>query len=425
LFISFAFGIECGWSQAMSSFDSIRDRVRSITGRVRAPPSKASGPAKAAKAEKSVKKSAAAPKQAGSSAKNSLQGSVSSLLTNDSWNNPAAGKDMIEELKQIDPGLAKRLSSEVGAAYATAQSEGTTGTYASAVRSLCAGFTSAELDKLLPVSSPAQWVALFAKRRGQQWSTTRSYMAAISQWHLLNNVGSFETARYSPEFSLFYKGLKRSSINDSKAKRAVDIKEVEKLVKDLTKKDKKGTYTTQASLRDAAVTCLAFFWVKRISECIGVRRSDITKKKDGLDVCIRHQKQGGSTSCFVPFFKEGKAGSCPATIITEWIDLFDKKSSGDNGEAFLFPVTKGKKRGQGMSAQQFRSMINQHFASDKLVSTHSLRKGGGQYWISLGACRGTVQTQGGWKTTESMDKVYLALSGAKTKSKLAKLAQGK
>lgn len=64
----------------------------------------------------------------------------------------------------------------------------------------------------------------------------------------------------------------------------------------------------------------------------------------------------------------------------------------------------------------------EYFKDDE-VCTHSWRKGGAQEWIELGAARGTVQQQGGWKSNATMDSIYLALTKRATMQKLTRLAK--
>ena len=91
-------------------------------------------------------------------------------------------------------------------------------------------------------------------------------------------------------------------------------------------------------------------------------------------------------------------------------------------ESFVFVVTKGKRRGKAISSQHFRNVMLEHFGSGD-VSCHSLRKRGTQAWIDLGAARGAVQRQGGWKTSDTADRIYLSLHSAKTKDRLTSLAK--
>jgi hypothetical protein len=95
---------------------------------------------------------------------------------------------------------------------------------------------------------------------------------------------------------------------------------------------------------------------------------------------------------------------CPHSIVCSWLTVWDR-CFGDAAESPLFCVT-GRPGARPASYDCWRKALAAFFC-DRSVGTHSLRKGGAQWFRNvLGVREDVVQSQGGWSSLEVMRRVY-------------------
>ena len=343
--------------------------------------------------------------------------SLSELLSKGGWEMPQVASSLSQDLLNL--GLdAGDFGATISAAITSSIAVSSTTTYRSAVDSLVSSFCSSDIEKLLPVAGgelgTAQLVALFCPRAGAVWSTTRLYLSALHHWHCRNGFGdAFESSRFSQNFLIFWKGLKKGSRpGGENAKRAITMTELDSFISSRNKVY--GGNGSQASRRDTAVAVCAFWGVKRISEVLSLRREDLTLTEDGWELFIRKQKNSDKpVTCLIPFASHSSVAHCPASILSRWVAVFDSRSDKVACD-YLFFGTRGSRSSKPISAHAFRYTLYGFFKSSE-VSTHSLRKGGAQAWLQLGAGRDCVQSIGGWRCGAVMDQIYLRLHSTASK----------
>ena len=152
-----------------------------------------------------------------------------------------------------------------------------------------------------------------------------------------------------------------------------------------------------AGLRDAAMSALAFFGVRRISEVLSLQLSDIFFERDGITVYIRKQKNdpnGVGMKCWVPYCP-ALGSLCPGKLLenwkNKWVEMWHPYFS--DGPFF---TTLSKKVPTQVCYNHFRTTFKNHFSST-CIGTHSLRKGGAA-WLRFHAHidNTLAQLQGGW-----------------------------
>ena len=347
---------------------------------------------------------------------NSTAADTAKMLEREGWKNPRLANEITEEISKIDPDLGSSVQETIMSAFANTVKDSTLTTYISAVESLVTKLPPLAVAKILPARTPAQLIALFAPSISSNycWSSMKLYMAAICHFHYINGF-DFDNIRYAPEFVAFWKGAKRLANMENYAKEPVSTQQLQSFLNNLLY----CGHQTNASKRNAAWAAFSFFGVRRVSEGANLLLEDVTIKEDGIQFKIRKMKnRSDTTTCFIPYFKSMNQ-FCPAKIIEDWIHL-RQQHYGNNPKDHLFCTTRGVKAGEKCRPETLRMAVDKFFVSTS-ISTHSLRKGGACYW-ARNVGRNVCQTQGGWVTTETMDRIYLKISQDELATTLAESA---
>ena len=276
------------------------------------------------------------------------------------------------------------------------------------------------LPPLFPADTAVKLMIIMLSRFQGVWSTSKLYLSAVAAWHLKEGFGSvFDSVRYSDKFAMFWKGMKNNADHTGYAKRPLEHKEVCDYVSErVGQKVAKGKNPTKAGLRDCAAMVVAFFGVRRVAEVVALNVGHVTWSDQGAHVLIERQKNSDvPMTCFIPFMP--KADFCPASLLKQWQNTVRSEYSLKDDDP-LFIVTRKPNSGSRLTSAALRQAWSVAFG-DTAVSTHSCRKGGAQWWLQQGLGKGGVQKQGGWKTTETMDKIYLLLSEESTMAKMVQI----
>jgi hypothetical protein len=216
---------------------------------------------------------------------------------------------------------------------------------------------------------------------------------------------------------LFWSGLKRRALHASCPKRPVGLKEL----LDYQRARLRGG--SSAGLRDAAQAAVCFFGIRRSSEALALCRNNVSAEEDALRVWIARQKNdpnGRGMVCWIPRVPD-LGDVCPFALLSRWLELWDR-CFGDIPESPLFCVT-GRPGARAVSYDSWRKSLAAFFG-DRSVGTHSLRKGGAQWFRNeLGVREDVVQAQGGWASVEVMRRVYAEIPAAARRSLLVGAAR--
>ena len=82
----------------------------------------------------------------------------------------------------------------------------------------------------------------------------------------------------------------------------------------------------------------------------------------------------------------------------------------------IFVTLTGKNRGQAVSTDSLRKHVTGAFG--KGSASHSLRKGGAQFYARRGANDDATRQQGGWNTSEVMARIYTTLSQTEVRNEI-------
>ena len=275
-------------------------------------------------------------------------------------------------------------------------------TYDSSIRSLVNALPeSVNFDEVFPVQTVQNLIILMSSQKGNPWSSAKTRLAALSTWHDAKGFHGFTDLRYSKTFLIFWAGMKRCADMSSYAKRAISAKELEKFIDEST-----SSHKTNSNVRNKAYILFCFYGVRRISEARNLNMQDISIRKDGVQVQINFQKNRlDPMSVLIPFISSTK--HCPASAMIDWYNLATANYKHSNFDPLFFN-TRGARTGTRLPDCAIRNLFNKHFEKD--VGTQSCRKGGAQFWYALsGGNVQLVKSQGGWKSEQVMQQVYLAM----------------
>lgn len=282
----------------------------------------------------------------------------------------------LKTLSTSVPDLVERLQKDIEGCLNEATATSTDKTYESAIRSVLSWFPIDSWHALLPCHTPGHGMVLFAPFRGRKWGTIRVAKSALRAWHFCKGFAKeWSYATEHQDFHKFWKGLKTSADHTSSAKRALAIKEYKTLIDAC-----QANHQTMAGARDKAWIAITFFGVRRISETAKLTIQDVGFTEDGMTIFVNKSKtdsEGKGHSAFIPYIPPLGA-YCPVVLFSNWWNCLNKEGNRLECEP-VFIVTKGPKAGQTCPDAALRQRIDSVFVScPNELSTHSLRKGGGQ-----------------------------------------------
>ena len=165
---------------------------------------------------------------------------------------------------------------------------------------------------------------------------------------------------------------------------------------------------TVAGIRDATISAVCFYCIRRSAEALALQVGDVSAEGDSLRFVVRRQKNdpdGRGMVCWLP--KIASLGDlCPHHLLTTWFVCRQSYwPQAETGPLFCVSCAKEPKT---VSYDSWRKSLTAHFSNEiRSIGTHSLRKGGAA-WLKYHAMmpNEVVQAQGGWATTEVMQRFY-------------------
>ena len=257
--------------------------------------------------------------------------------------------------------------------------------------------------ELLPCDSDIKLMLLFARFDGAPWGSVSVAKAAVRAWHLERELGDTFQSAWTQRAFFFWKGLKkRADHTKSAAKRPIHHAEL------LGYQKARLDAGTVAGMRDAAISAVCFYGIRRSSEALSLEVGDLSVIGDSLKLQVRCQKndpEGRGMACWLP--KIASLGDlCPYHLVTTWLVCrhthWPQSQTGP-----LFCVSSSLEL-KAVSYDSWRKSLLAYFTNDvKSIGTHSLRKGGAT-WLKYHALMSDegVQAQGGWATAEVMHQFY-------------------
>ena len=167
----------------------------------------------------------------------------------------------------------------------------------------------------------------------------------------------------------------------------------------------------------------AFFGVRRGAEVVQMTLDDIITQSDSfweLRVkCQKNDPNGLGQLCVIPHIRALGALS-PVRVLQEWIERRTHIGKTCTLSAFLFVTITGKAKGGPVSTDSLRKHVADSFGCGK--SSHSLRRGGAQFYARRGADEDATRQQGGWRTADVMRSVCTTLSASEVRTEILTVA---
>ena len=254
-----------------------------------------------------------------------------------------------------------------------------------------------------------------------RWTFVRQFSSALAAWHLTHQL-PFALSEVRNGSTGFWAGLKVRCTHDSNPKTPMTATQAYKVIR--AGAQPLATFSSSVFerptperkqyllLRTATTVAIAFFGIRRLREVLELHMSDVTEdpEKKGLIIHIRKQKNdriGSGQSIVIPRIAAWH-DACPVKVILKWRDtrikMLNEEVNLDIPEALLVTNLAGKYYGKPMATSGAINQIRNFFGTQN--STPSARKGGTQYYVSLGAEVSFTQTQGGWKNPNTMNRIY-------------------
>ena len=253
-----------------------------------------------------------------------------------------------------------------------------------------------------------------------KYSTVRGYRAAIRHLHILNNIA---TPLTNPSLSLcqFFEGIKKSCSHTTQSKTPAlfshvvgyaklayqQIKHINNSVdKHTTNQSLTVPITTLAIIRRAAILCVGFFGVRRNSETLHLKISDVQDQKSHFVIKVRSAKNdqlalGHKT--IVPHIAT-LIGTSPYLTLQYWIKVRKAflKNIKKSDQEYLFINVDGGKRSKGhiissdTLSKDIKLAVTSVDGSIDQKTQLSLRSGGSQFYCKANpGARSTARHLGG------------------------------
>ena len=166
-------------------------------------------------------------------------------------------------------------------------------------------------------------------------------------------------------------------------------------------------------------SCL--FRRRRGAEIVVFQMSDVMEINDSLvRLRVRCQKNdpiGLGQICILPHIQALGAGS-PARLMQLWLQRRQRLVNSTDGPLFI--TLAGKHKGHATSTDSLRKFVAANFGAG--AASHSLRKGGAQFYARRGANEDATRQQGGWHTRDVMRQVYTTLSPSEVCAEIVNVA---
>ena len=310
----------------------------------------------------------------------------------------------------------RKAASDIHACLDAAWEDSTRARYDATLRGMVSSLESTTQIALLPCDAEEKLMLLFSGLVRRPWGTVSAAKAAVRAWHVERNLlHSFESA-WSPRAWHFWRGLKKLADHSlRKAKRPLSLHEITVIQRS------RLSQSSAAGVRDAAMIALAFFGIRRFAELQALLVSDVDDQDGAIQFRIRKQKNDPFGEGLVVWVPELPALGhlCPAKLLRAWLRL--RAETRPQAEGFFFCVT-GVAELRPVSADTFRRMLARHL-NDAQVGSHSLRKGGAQWWKNTASLpEELVQGQGGWSSIDVMRNFYTKFSAAARRQRLVEAA---
>ena len=123
--------------------------------------------------------------------------------------------------------------------------------------------------------------------------------------------------------------------------------------------------------------------------------------------CQKNDQCGLGQRCLIPAI-DAMGPWSPHLALQRWIEARKLVAAASGADDFLFVTTTGINKGGPVSTDTLRKHVVASFGHS--TATHSLRKGGATFYCRQGAMDDATRQQGGWRTTEIMNRIYTKLS---------------
>ena len=259
-----------------------------------------------------------------------------------------------------------------------------------------------------------------------RWAFIRQLCAALGAWHVSRKKDwALPSVRADDE--QFWKGLKIQCSHVVTSKVPMTVAQVRSLLSSVafepTPEFSRGTFSKVCAerswilrLRLAASVAIAFFGIRRLSEVLALRMCDVSVHPSGLGLLVtissqKNDRLGVGMTAVIPKVALWKE-ACPVAIILKWKAARVKCLEQDGVPPEDFVNTRlvvnlaNNSYGTVMSTSSAINAVRAFFEAE---STPSARKGGTQYYVAAGADQAFTQTQGGWRSEATMNRIYKAL----------------
>ena len=276
--------------------------------------------------------------------------------------------------------------------------------------------------RLLPLDNEDKFLTLFGFLRHSspdlKSSRVQALKSALMKWHARNGEFCiFES--WTAVMRALWTGLSRSASHASQGKEPISL---DKVIEFLSKS---SDDPNPATIRLRAMVVVGFFGVRRCAEILKFAKSDVTISNMGdyhLKVrCQKNDQEGIGMHCVIPSVAS-LGDSSPTTVLSKWLDCRADFINNDNIDEPLFCTVAGtsSRIGKAVSADSFRKAFGAVCSGN--TSTHSLRKGGARFYAAAEAPEQATREQRGWRSSETMKRIYTSLTPDEVKLALHKAA---
>ena len=327
-----------------------------------------------------------------------------------------ASQDNDEAAATMSAGSQSELSRIINACINSAWAASTVHSYNSSIRA-CVGKAEELVGaKLLPMDSEEKLMTAFACLDGHTWASIKVTKSSVRAWHTARGISCVFDAAWSDRVNLFWAGLKRRAVHVANAKSPLPVDSL------LAFQQSRLNLGTPAGLRDAALAGFCFFGLRRSSEGIRFNSDDCTFDTSWAACRIKLQKNdpnGKGMVCFIP--RVPTLGLlCPVHLLSRWFACWSNRwKSVKSGPLFCVTTSSELKP---ISYDAWRKTLTSFFQA-KEIGTHSLRKGGTQWYSRVARVpESIIQAQGGWSSRDVMEAVYNRPSDLERAASLSQLA---
>ena len=311
----------------------------------------------------------------------------------------------------------RQAAANIHACFDAAWEDSTRARCDSTLRGMVSSLESSTQAALLPCNGDDKLMLLFSGMVRRPWGTVSTAKAAVRAWHVERDSLHLFEAAWTPRAWQFWRGLKKLADHSlRRAKRPLSLAEVASIQRH------RLAQGSAAGVRDAAMVALAFFGIRRFAELQALQVSDVVVQDTAIQFRIKRQKNdpfGEGLLIWVPQLPP-LGLLCPSKLLRAWLQL--RSETRGQAEGAFFCVT-GVDEVKPVSADTFRRMLSRYL-QDSQVGSHSLRKGGAQWWKNTASLpEELVQGQGGWSSIDVMNNFYTKFSSCARKERMLEAAR--